>query len=96
MQNTEHRLQSQIFDESAGLAENTVNGGFPGSPRGAVESIRQSLNCIPRAIRLRANPHLAARRYLPSFPPCVILPVDGIFPPEAAGPGLENLPVRKN
>jgi len=39
---------------------------------------------------------------MPSFPPCAEAAVDGIFRPEAAGPGWyfqgvwENLPVVKN
>src|SRR5260221_13566669 len=58
----------------------------------------RALNRPPDALGNRPNVPLAqfdywriripwARRRMPSFPPCLIRRVDGIFRPEAAGPG---------
>jgi hypothetical protein len=38
----DHRLEAQIFDENAGLRQNTLNGGFPGGSNGPPKSSGQS------------------------------------------------------
>jgi hypothetical protein len=42
-----HQLVRQIFNEGAPLRQNSVNGGFPGSPTGSPATAGQPLNCIP-------------------------------------------------
>jgi len=58
-----------------------------GAIRTGGRSIPATVQSWPWAIRLLANPPPCSRGSMPSFPPCAEAAVDGIFRPEAAGPG---------
>ena len=75
------RPEAEIFYESARLQQNTVNDGFPvrGDGRKAPADRPIAPAC---AIRLMAEPEPALHASPgPSFPPCLIPAVDGIFRP---------------
>jgi hypothetical protein len=44
---THHRSQAEIFDESAGLRRNTVNGCFPNAPSGTPTTSGNPVNQAP-------------------------------------------------
>jgi hypothetical protein len=77
MQNTNYRLQPQIFDESVRLYRNTVNGRF----RAASISARAVRANPAWAIRLLAHSRACLHWAMPSFLPCLEAAVDGIFRP---------------
>jgi hypothetical protein len=62
-----HRLSRQIFDESAGLAANIVNGGFPDSPIGAVEVLGKPSIAGPEQFDLGRDCILPRAGICPAF-----------------------------
>jgi hypothetical protein len=67
VQNTNHRLEGQIFYENAGLRQITVNGRFPGGLKRAAQSRRRPTGCSPSAMRLMTNPHGSIARLCPAL-----------------------------
>src|SRR5277367_4391545 len=97
MKPVNYRVGVKFLMKAGSRTKTPLTAAYPATATPA----RKVLDQAVRTVRLRAHSSPCPRGDLPSFPPCLIPPVDGIFRPGGGGPGRvprrpgENLPVRK-